>query len=87
MRGPAGFAAGAAECWNEPEQETRPDDREDDAVGRNQREPQAAVGQLLHDRREDGHGEEEGDERSGPARIPAVRDQPLLFRGVEVTEE
>ena len=55
--------------------------------GREQREAEPAVGQLLDDGREKRDGEEEGDEGACAARVPAVGDEPLLLRRVEVAEE
>jgi hypothetical protein len=71
----------------EPEQQAGAHDGDDDAVGPNEREPEPSIRQLLDDGREDRHREEEGDERSNPARVPLVRDEPLLLRRVEVPEE
>ena len=55
----------------------------DRPVRREQEEAQAAVGQLLHDRRDDGDGDEERGECADAARVPFVGDEPLLVVRVE----
>ncbi len=75
------------EAVREPEEHPRGHDREHDAVRREQGEAETSIGELLHEGCEECHREEEGDERGGPARIPLVGDEALLFRRIEVSQQ
>ena len=76
-----------SEPVREAEEHPGADDRDDVAVGLQQEDSETTVGQLLDRRRDERHHDEERDERSGTTRVPAVRNQPLLFGRVEVADE
>src|SRR5215831_227460 len=62
----------------EPEEDAGGEDRRPSAVRKEQGESEAAVGELLDDRGEDRHREEEGNKGASVLWFPFVRDEPLL---------